>query len=225
MKKIILGITSIGLLVAATTAFSGESVVPDCAMVAESVKASIKEDSSKVLTVVAVKVAESPDCACEIVKAAIVESRASNDLTGQIVETAVRAAPRQYKTIVECAVAVNPDAAAQIRAALQNIFGSKGGKGGKVVIVPDALPRMSPALAMAFILDGLTPQQGYDLAMGMSFLPGGVPFGSGSGLASGLRTTGSVPGGNTPGIFTIETPVPGGGTSGGGGGSTPSNPL
>ena len=107
-------------------------------------------------------------------------TKASNELTGQIVEAAVRAAPAQYKVIVECAVAVNADAVAEIRAALQNVFGGKDGKGGKVVVVPPAV-KMNPALAMAFILNGITPTQGLNQRA-----TGGVPGGGATGGTSTL---------------------------------------
>lgn len=213
----------------------------DCPAIGASVESAVKADQSSVLAVVAARIKEAPDCACDVVKAAVRATKASNDLTGQIVETAVRAAPAQYKTIVECAVAVNSGAAAEIRAALQRVFGGKDGKSGKVVI-PDA-KTMSPAVAIAFILDGITPAQGMALATGTSALPGGVSMGSGSGPASGLRVTAAVPGGNTGSIFGFENsppqkepveeeetpgkpkpkPKPPGG--GGGGPSTPTNPI
>lgn len=227
-------------LLAASSAFAAEA--PDCPAIGASVEAAVKQDKSTVLAVVAGKIKETPDCACDVVKAAIRGTSASNELTGQIVEAAVRAAPSQYKTIVECAVAVNSSAAAEIRAALQRVFGGKDGKGGKVV-VPDT-KTMSPAVAIAFILDGITPAQGLALATGTSTLPGGVPMGSGSGPASGMRTTASIPGGSTSSVFGVETsptpppaeeppakpkptpkPPSGGGGGGGGGGATPTNPI
>ena len=218
------------------------AAAPDCPAVGAAVETAVKADKSSVLAVVAAKIKETPDCACDVVKAAIRATGASNELTGQIVEAAVRVAPAQYKTIVECAVAVNSDAAAEIRAALQRVFGGKDGKSGKVVM-PE-VKKMNPAVAMAFILDGITPAQGLALATGTSALPGGVPMGSGSGPASGLRTTASIPGGGTSPVFGIETtpptqepgeeekpddkpkpkpkPKPPGG---GGGGGTPTNPT
>lgn len=227
-------------LLAATPAFAAEA--PDCPALGAAVESAVKQDKSTVLAVVAAKIKEAPDCACDVVKAAIRGTGASNELTGQIVEAAVRAAPAQYKTIVECAVAVNSSAAAEIRAALQRVFGGKDGKGGKVV-VPDT-KTMSPAVAIAFILDGITPAQGLALATGTSTLPGAAPMGAGSGPASGMRTTAAIPGGNTSSVFGSEntppipeeeppvkpkpTPKPpsgGGGGGGGGGPATPTNPV
>jgi hypothetical protein len=206
--------------------------IPDCASIGAAVETAVKSDQSTVLAVVAAKIRETPDCACDVVKAAIRATKASNELTGQIVEAAVRAAPGQYKIIVECAVAVNSGAAAEIRAALQRVFGGKDGKSGKVV-VPDP-KTMNPAVAMAFILDGITPTQGLALANG----------GVGSGFDSGMRVTAAIPGGGTTSVFGVENsppriqpeveetpeepkppkprPRPPGG---GGGGGTPTNPL
>ena len=234
--------TTSALLGAALLAAGPVAAAVDCPAVGASVETAVKADQSSVLAVVAARIKETPDCACDVVKAAIRATKASNDLTGQIVEAAVRAAPSQYKTIVECAVAVNSGAAAEIRAALQRVFGGKDGKSGKVV-VPD-VKKMSPAVAIAFILDGITPAQGLALATGTSTLPGAAAMGSGSGPASGMRVTAAIPGGGTSSIFGVENsppqtePVeeeetpgkpkpkpkpPGGG--GGGDGGTPTNPI
>lgn len=203
---------------------AAEVTASPCPPIAAAVEAAVKADAATVLSVVSTKVAATPQCACDIVKSAIVTAKASNELTGQIVEAAVRSAPGQYKVIVECAVAVNANAAAEIRAALQRVFGGKDGKGGKVVVVPPAA-KMNPAVAMAFILDGMTPQQG----LNGSDMPG-------------LRPDAAIPGGGTPTVFGTETPIPtppeevekpekpkrptgGGQTGGGGGGSTPTNPV
>ncbi|MFM7181465.1 MAG: hypothetical protein ACKO2G_08385 [Verrucomicrobiales bacterium] len=228
--------TTTNLLGAALMASSSLIAAPDCASVAAAVETSVKADKSTVLAVVAAKIKEAPDCACDVVKSAIRATNASNELTGQIVESAVRAEPSQYKVIVECAVAVNSGAAAEIRAALQRVFGGKDGQSGKVV-VPD-VKKMSPALAIAFILDGITPIQGMALATGTSTLPAGVKMGSGSGPASGLRTTAAIPGGSTSPTFGVENsppttepqrkprfkPKPKPPSGGGGGGGTPTNP-
>ena len=223
----------VGAAMAAASPLAAAEAI-DCATVGASVESAVKANESSVLAVVASKIQEVPDCACDVVKAAIRATKASDELTGQIVEAAVRAAPDQYKIIVECAVAVNSGAAAQIRAALQRVFGGKDGKGGKVVVVPDAR-KMSPAVAMAFILDGITPTQGLALAT----------QGAGAGFASGMRVTAAIPGGGTSSVFGVENSPPtlqpeepdGGDESpdkpkpkprprppGGGGGATPTNP-
>ena len=143
----------------ATPVWAADEVV-DCKVIAKAVESEIKADASKVLAIVAARVKATPECACDIVKAAIKATKASNELTGQIVEAAVRAAPGQYKVIVECAVAVNADAAAEIRAALLRVFGGKDGKGGKIVVVGPAMeaPKTRPwtaPVAIAYILGGI----------------------------------------------------------------------
>ena len=151
----------IGALALLATPVWAEGEAIDCKAVAKAVETDIKADASKVLAVVAIKVKETPQCACDIVKAAIKATKASNELTGQIVEAAVRAAPDQYKVIVECAVAVNAEAAAEIRAALLRVFGGKDGKGGKVVVIDPATmtgPKTKPwtaPMAVAYILAGI----------------------------------------------------------------------
>ncbi len=161
MKPITLksaGLLAASLLAGVALAADTPQVAPSelCLKLGTEVAAAAKANPSGVLALVSSKVAASPECACEIVKNAIRGAKADESTTGQIVEAAVRVAPKHYKVIVECAVAANPDAAGHIRAALQNVFGAKGGKGGKVVVV-EPPPGMNPALKMAFILDGIAP--------------------------------------------------------------------
>jgi len=156
-----------------------------CTKMGADMEVAAKAAPAKVLSLVSAKVAEAPDCACETVKGAIKGAKADEELTGQIVEAAVRAAPGKYKVIVECAVAANPKAAGHIRAALQRVFGGKDGKGGKIVVVePPEEVGMNPALAMAFIMQGLTPTMG---------LAGNDPALPGSG-----NPPSTVPGGKEP---------------------------
>lgn len=55
-----------------------------------------------------------PDCACEVVKAAIRETKASKKKVGEIVEAAIYATPQHMRMIVCCAIAVAPDARDEI---------------------------------------------------------------------------------------------------------------
>lgn len=103
----------------------------DCTAIVASVTNSIEADKSEVLNVVSTQVGATPNCACEIVKAAIVASEASNDLVGQIVETAINAAPGKSSLIAQCATSEAPGALAQINAGVINAGGTPaGGLGG-----------------------------------------------------------------------------------------------
>ena len=113
------------------------------------------------------EVAASPSCSCEVVKAAIVATEADRELVGQIVETAVDAAPDKMRIIAQCAIAVAPDALSDVQAVIAKLdpqsgesFSSKGGfakgghskggyakgaKGGKDVLADGPVVEVKPA--------------------------------------------------------------------------------
>jgi plasmid stabilization system protein ParE len=104
-----------------------------CAEIGEQVREDAAEAPAQVNTIVASALSDNPTCACEIVQGAITGANADADLIGSIVATAVQVAPEQYEKITECAIAMNPDAAPQVRAALASVFETRqqaGGKGG-----------------------------------------------------------------------------------------------
>lgn len=140
----------IALSVAAAPAlFADES---DCYKVSESVTKAVTATPDNVLAIVGRQVAASSACSCEIVKAAIVATEADRKLVGQIVATAIDAAPDQMRTIANCAIAVAPDALADVQAILARLepaggegASEKGGyekggyaKGGKDPIIQPA---------------------------------------------------------------------------------------
>jgi hypothetical protein len=97
----------------------------DCAVISTTVTQEVTAKPQDVLAIVSAQVAANPTCACEIVKAAIAASKANKDLVGQIVFTAVTAAPAEATTIAECAVAAAPEASETIKAALQGAMSDK----------------------------------------------------------------------------------------------------
>ncbi len=76
--------------------------------------AAIKKSDVKVLEQVRLSALKSPECLCEVVKASIVASSANKELVKSIVETAIIAAPDQLEAIVNCSIAIAPDAANEI---------------------------------------------------------------------------------------------------------------
>lgn len=98
----------------------------DCLTIYVSVKHATVAESSKVLEIVAKEVTASPGCACEIVKAAIEGSQAKPKTVAAIVEAAVIAAPEQMRLISNCAVAVAPDALAEVQAVLAKLDPNRG---------------------------------------------------------------------------------------------------
>jgi hypothetical protein len=95
----------------------------ECAKSAQAVSLAVADDPSKVLTVVAGSIKANPDCACEIVKAAILAADADNKTVGAIVLTAVQTAPQKSIEISECAIAVKPDATEEVKNALHKALG------------------------------------------------------------------------------------------------------
>ncbi len=122
---------------------------PDCYKVSTAVKAAVAAHPEKVLELVAAQVAQNESCACEVVKAAIVASDADKKLVAGIVETAIEAAPSKVRIIGQCAVAVAPDALAEVQAVVTKFgavagdsgYSAKGGdEKGKTVVDPPKVP-------------------------------------------------------------------------------------
>lgn len=80
----------------------------NCAEIANDVNAAVSKDPSKVLMVVEDALVINEGCAGEIVKAAIVASKADNVMAGQIVQTAVSVAPKMTVAINDAAASVAP---------------------------------------------------------------------------------------------------------------------
>ncbi|MBT8038543.1 MAG: hypothetical protein KJO21_13495 [Verrucomicrobiae bacterium] len=123
---------------------------PDCYKLSSAVKQAVAAHPEKVLELVAAQVAQNESCACEVVKAAIVASGADKQLVAGIVEAAIEVAPSKVRIIGQCAVAVAPDALAEVQAVVTQYgaasgdsgLGAKGGeKGGKVVMTPPPVPQ------------------------------------------------------------------------------------
>lgn len=103
--------------------------VKDCGNLSLSVKAAVSSEQSKVLEIVAREVASSPSCSCEVVKAAIESSGADVKTVAAIVEAAITAAPDQMRLIAQCAIAVAPDALAEVQAVLAKLDPNAGDSG------------------------------------------------------------------------------------------------
>ncbi len=123
---------------------------PDCYKVSRAVKAAVASAPDKVLELVAAQVGQNESCACEVVKAAIVASDADKELVAAIVETAAEAAPSKLRIVGQCAVAVAPDALAEVQAVVtkygaasgdSGYAGEKGGdEKGKSPVTPPPVP-------------------------------------------------------------------------------------
>ncbi len=74
----------------------------------------LKKSEADVLKTVRTYAQRYPSCLCEVVKASIIGSEANKSLVKNIVETAIVAAPDQLDAIVNCSIAIAPDAATEI---------------------------------------------------------------------------------------------------------------
>jgi len=101
----------------------------DCLKLSLYVKQATASEQSKVLEIVAKEVAAAPNCACEIVKAAIEGSAADSITVAAIVEAAATAAPEQMRLISQCAVAVAPDALVNVQAVMAKLDPNLGEAG------------------------------------------------------------------------------------------------
>ena len=164
MKKSLL----ITLLTVAASSMAVAAENKECTPVGAAVTKEVTAKPENVLAIVNEQIAANPTCACEVVKAAITAAKADKELVGQIVFTAVMAAPTEATTIAECAVAVAPEAAENIKAALQSAISDKNPSYGKN---PGKNPKEAPQPPSDDLADfGLSP-----VAIGGVYLvyPGG----------------------------------------------------
>lgn len=133
-KSVLLAITSLALTGVPSRAEG------DCRAVSLSVKHAIVADKERLLEIVSTHVAASPQCACEIVKSSIETSRANAKTVAAIVETAVTAAPEQMSLIAQCAIAVAPDALANVQAVMSKLDPNHGEEGSSAKDAKSVVP-------------------------------------------------------------------------------------
>ncbi len=120
----------------------------DCLKISVAVKHAVAAKPAEVLQIVEAQVSANPDCACEVVKAAIQASEADSKAIAAIVETAATAAPDKMRLVSQCAVAVAPEALAEVQAVMSRLDPNKGesgysAKGGKQPVV-EVKPAWNP---------------------------------------------------------------------------------
>ncbi|MCF7733746.1 MAG: hypothetical protein K9N23_18805 [Akkermansiaceae bacterium] len=121
----------------------------DCPLLSVVIERRVAAEPFKVLEIVETEVALHPNCACEVVKAAIKGSEADEQTVVSIVEAACSAAPAMMRIISQCAIACVPGALPGVQAVLSrldpsagnpesNAKSSKSAKSskGKVVLLP-----------------------------------------------------------------------------------------
>lgn len=96
-----------------------------CAKTYQQVVTEVKKNPDKVLEIVSNQVKSTPKCACEIVKAALVSIKADSKNVAAIVGAAMGAAPEEHwPTIIQCSLAVAPDAFNEVNSAVIRLVGS-----------------------------------------------------------------------------------------------------
>jgi hypothetical protein len=139
--RIALAATALGMLPAMAEV--------DCLKLSVSVKHAVAAQPQQVLQIVEKEVAANPDCSCEVVKSAIEGSKADSKTVAAIVETAATVAPDKMRLISQCAVAVAPQALADVQAVMSRIDPSKGeggysAKGSKAAPEVAVKPAFNP---------------------------------------------------------------------------------
>jgi hypothetical protein len=129
---------TLGLLAPATAC-----AAVDCVKLALAVKHATATDPSATLQVIERVIAANPQCACEVVKAAIEGSKADVQLVAAMVQTAATVAPEQMRLISQCAVAVAPDSLPNVQAVMAK-FDPNGGKPGSSAKSAKAGPLAQP---------------------------------------------------------------------------------
>jgi hypothetical protein len=81
-----------------------------CDDIARDVSSAVAKEPGKVLMIVEDALVINETCACEIVRAAILASKADASQVNQIVQTAISVAPKMSGVIMDCATAVSPAA-------------------------------------------------------------------------------------------------------------------
>lgn len=114
--------------ISATYREAGKASV-NCSDVYLSIEQRVKLDESELLSIVETELKANPDCACEIVKAAIKAIDAEVSEVLQIVEVSILTAPEQTRMISQCAIASAPAAIAGIQSLLAR-YDANAGEGG-----------------------------------------------------------------------------------------------
>ena len=97
----------------------------DCDEVSKKVVEQIKKDPQKVLMVVEDFMVSNPNCAAEIVKAAVTSTKGPADLKKQIAVTATHVVPEMAKTITDAIASVAPEESTDIQVATQKEAGGQ----------------------------------------------------------------------------------------------------
>jgi len=131
------------LLMLAYASVGSAQSVANCTEIANDVKVAVEKDPSKVLMVVEDALVINEGCASDIVKTAIIASKADAALASQIVKTAVSVAPKMADVINDSASSVVPGLAVAAPAPEIERPVAASGKNPKNPVVVDKNPVVS----------------------------------------------------------------------------------
>jgi len=105
-----LSVCLLGLAFVAATS-KAKAQTGSCADISKDVASAVEKDPAKVLMIVEDALVINESCACEIIKAAILASKADGSMVNQIVQTGISVAPKMSGIIMDCATAASPGTA------------------------------------------------------------------------------------------------------------------
>lgn len=184
-----LGITAISTLRSEELAKPASPPVDPCAGIYRHVSTLLASDPERILEIVSKQVALNPSCACEVVKAAIQQSKLEPKTVAAIVEAAILAAPEQMRITAQCAIAVAPEATVEVQALVARLDPASGDSAGL-----SAKSAKSPVQEVAYVANPLDfPAEGSDGRAPGAPLPGGPTLGGLSPLGAALAGMGQIP--------------------------------
>jgi hypothetical protein len=134
--------------------------------------ASVPSEPEEIENLVTETVTKFPNCSCEIVKAVIEKTKAEPKLVGRIVHAAIVAAPEHMRLTAQCAIAVAPDALAEVQSVFAALEANAGETGSSAKSAKSA---KSPKDAKGGGVD--TPEAPNGYLMSPAYLPVGIPGG------------------------------------------------
>ena len=145
----IAGISTCVLMLGAS--FAPNQAPANCTEISNDVRVAVEKDPSKVLMVVEDALVINEGCAGDIVKTAIIASKADATLAGQIVQTGVAVAPKMAGVINDAALSVVPGLAVNAPAAEIERPIMASAKNPKNPVVVDKNPVIPPSVPDFYI--------------------------------------------------------------------------
>ncbi len=137
----ILGVTAISNLHSEELTKPANPLVDPCVGIYQRVTTLVASEPERVVEIVSTEVAANQSCSCEVVKAAIKQSKPEVTVVAAIVEAAILAAPEQMRITAQCAIAAAPDATAEVNSVVARLDPNSGDgatQGAKSAIREDA---------------------------------------------------------------------------------------